>query len=140
MTGPHASSAGKTALVTGGHRDRTGHRGCAGRRWARVTVNHNHAPDAAANPVAAIEAAGGTALAIAADVRSRSEYQVHGAPDASGTRALGRAGEQRRGRDHQAIRPDHRGGLRPQFRWNVKGVFQAGWITAQNIRVSGGTP
>jgi NAD(P)-dependent dehydrogenase (short-subunit alcohol dehydrogenase family) len=40
-----------------------------------VVVNHNHTPDAADNTAAAIEAAGGTALAIAADVSSRREYQ-----------------------------------------------------------------
>ena len=43
---------------------------------ARVVVNHNHTHDAADNTVARIETAGGTALAISADVSSRSEYQA----------------------------------------------------------------
>lgn len=77
MTGTAASLAGKTALVTGAA---TGigqaiavALAAAG---ARVVVNHNHTPEAAGKTVARIEAGGGTALAIAADVSSPDEYQA----------------------------------------------------------------
>ena len=43
---------------------------------ANVVINHNHTPDLAGTVVAGIEAAGGTAVAIAADVTSRAEYQA----------------------------------------------------------------
>ena len=39
-------------------------------------VNHNHTPDEADKTVAEIDAAGGTALVIAADVSSRGEDQA----------------------------------------------------------------
>jgi 3-oxoacyl-[acyl-carrier protein] reductase len=69
--------AGKTALVTGAA---TGIgkaiAGALAAAGARVVVNHPHTPEPAAAVVAAIAAAGGTALAIAADVSSRAEYQA----------------------------------------------------------------
>jgi 3-oxoacyl-[acyl-carrier protein] reductase len=77
MTGTAASLAGKTALVTGaatgiGQAVAAALAGAG----ARIVVNHNHTPDEADKTVAEIEAAGGTALAIAADVSSRGEYQA----------------------------------------------------------------
>lgn len=71
------SLAGKTALVTGaatgiGQAIATS-LAAAG---ARVVVNHNHTPDAAATTVAQIKSAGGTAMSVAADISSRSEYQT----------------------------------------------------------------
>jgi NAD(P)-dependent dehydrogenase (short-subunit alcohol dehydrogenase family) len=39
-------------------------------------VNHNHQPELARGVVTDIRAAGGTALAIAADVTSRAEYHA----------------------------------------------------------------
>src|SRR6516225_12384571 len=71
------SLAGKTALVTGAATG-IGHAialalAAAG---ATVVVNHNHTSEAADKVVAEIQAAGGTAAAIAADVSSRTEYQA----------------------------------------------------------------
>ena len=43
---------------------------------ANIVINHNHTPDLAGTVVPGIEAAGGTAVAIAADVTSRAEYQA----------------------------------------------------------------
>jgi len=71
------SLTGKTALVTGAATG-IGHAialalAAAG---ATVVVNHNHTGEAADKVVAEIEAAGGTAAAIAADVSSGTEYQA----------------------------------------------------------------
>ncbi len=66
------SFEGKTAVVTGASRGIG--RAVAlelARRGARVVVNYNRSPDAAAEVVAAVEAAGGQGRAIQADV---SEY------------------------------------------------------------------
>jgi len=77
MTSSGTSLAGKTALVTGAATGIGQAIAVAlAADGARVVVNHNHTPDAADNTVAAIEAAGGTALAIAADVSSHSAYQA----------------------------------------------------------------
>jgi 3-oxoacyl-[acyl-carrier protein] reductase len=77
MISSGSSLAGKTALVTGAA---TGIgqaiAAALAAAGARVVVNHNHTPEEADSTVAAIEAAGGIALAIAADVSSRSEYQA----------------------------------------------------------------
>jgi 3-oxoacyl-[acyl-carrier protein] reductase len=43
---------------------------------ARVVVNHNHTPEIAHDVVTEIEKAGGRALALAADVGDRAEYQA----------------------------------------------------------------
>jgi 3-oxoacyl-[acyl-carrier protein] reductase len=71
------SLAGKTALVTGAA---TGIgkaiAGALAAGGARVVVNHPHTPEPAAAVVADIAAAGGVALAIAADISSRAEYQA----------------------------------------------------------------
>jgi 3-oxoacyl-[acyl-carrier protein] reductase len=69
--------AGKTALVTGaatgiGHAISL----ALSRAGAAVVVNHNHTGDAAEKVVAEIAAEGGTAMAIAADVSSRAEYEA----------------------------------------------------------------
>lgn len=73
----HASLAGKTALVTGAA---TGIGKAIAADLAaadvRVVINHPHTPEPAAKVVAGIEAAGGSALAIAADISNRSEYQA----------------------------------------------------------------
>jgi 3-oxoacyl-[acyl-carrier protein] reductase len=71
------SLAGKAALVTGAATG-IGKAIAAGlaEAGARVVVNHPHTPEPAAKVVADIEAAGGTAVAIAADVRERAEYQA----------------------------------------------------------------
>jgi 3-oxoacyl-[acyl-carrier protein] reductase len=70
------SLAGKTALVTGAAtgigRAIAGTLAAAG---ARVVINHPHTPQPAATVVADIQAAGGAAIAIAADVSDRAEYQ-----------------------------------------------------------------
>lgn len=69
--------AGKVALVTGAA---TGiGRAIAqalAREAAAVVVNHNHTGESAAKVVAEIEAAGGTAMAFAADVSVRAEYEA----------------------------------------------------------------
>jgi 3-oxoacyl-[acyl-carrier protein] reductase len=39
-------------------------------------VNHDHTPESAEKVVAGIQAAGGSAMAVAADVSSRAEYQT----------------------------------------------------------------
>jgi 3-oxoacyl-[acyl-carrier protein] reductase len=71
------SLAGKTALVTGAA---TGIgkaiAGALAAAGARVVVNHPHTPQPAAAVVADIAAAGGSALAVAADISSRAEYQA----------------------------------------------------------------
>ena len=41
-----------------------------------MVINHPHTPERAAAVVAAIQAAGGSALAIAADISDRAEYQA----------------------------------------------------------------
>jgi 3-oxoacyl-[acyl-carrier protein] reductase len=70
------SLAGKTALVTGAAtgigKAIAGTLAAAG---ARVVINHPHTPQPAATVVADIQAAGGAAIAIAADVSDRAEYQ-----------------------------------------------------------------
>jgi 3-oxoacyl-[acyl-carrier protein] reductase len=69
--------AGKTALVTGAAtgigKVTAADLAAAG---AAVVVNHPHTPDLADKVVADIEEAGGTALAIAADISNRAEYQA----------------------------------------------------------------
>ena len=83
MTGPAAASAnvtplaGKTALVTGaatgiGKAIAT----ALAAAGASVMINHNHMPEPAGTVVAEITAAGGTAVAAAADVSIRAEYQA----------------------------------------------------------------
>jgi 3-oxoacyl-[acyl-carrier protein] reductase len=71
------SLAGKTALVTGAA---TGIgkaiAGALAAAGARVVVNHPHTPEPAAAVVADIAAAGGAALAIAADISSRAQYRA----------------------------------------------------------------
>ena len=71
------SLAGKTALVTGAA---TGIgkaiAAALAAAGASVVVNHNHTPQPAEKVVAEIGEAGGTAVAIAADVSSRIEYQA----------------------------------------------------------------
>ncbi|MEY9928417.1 3-oxoacyl-[acyl-carrier protein] reductase [Catenulispora sp. GP43] len=66
---------GRTALVTGAAtgigKAIAGSLAAAG---ARVVVNHDHTPEPAAAVVEAITAAGGTAIAVAADVRHRDQY------------------------------------------------------------------
>ena len=69
--------AGKTALVTGAA---TGIgkaiAATLAASGAQVLVNHNHTPEPADEVVAGIEAAGGTAMAVPADVSSGAEYQA----------------------------------------------------------------
>ena len=69
--------AGKTALVTGAAtgigRAIAATLAAAG---ASVVINHNHMPEPAGQAVAEITAAGGTAVAVAADVSIRAEYQA----------------------------------------------------------------
>ena len=83
MTAPEPSAgetgplAGKTALVTGaatgiGKAIAT----ALAARGAQVAVNHDHTPESAEKVVAGIQAAGGSAMAVAADVSSRAEYQA----------------------------------------------------------------
>lgn len=82
MTGPPgmdpaAPLAGKTALVTGAAtgigKSIAATLAAAG---ASVALNHNHMPDLAGPVVAEITATGGTAIAVAADVSIRAEYQA----------------------------------------------------------------
>ena len=83
MTGPAAALAGatplagKTALVTGAA---TGIgkaiAAALAAAGASVVINHNHMPEPAGQAVAEITAAGGTAVAVAADVSIRAEYQA----------------------------------------------------------------
>ncbi len=77
MTEPAPSLAGKTALVTGAA---TGIgkaiAAALAAAGARVVFNHPHTPELAEKAAAGIEAAGGTALAIAADISRRDEYQA----------------------------------------------------------------
>src|SRR4029450_13172035 len=73
------SLAGKTALVTGaatGIGKAIG--GTLGAGGARVVVNHPHTPEPAAAVVADIAAAGGVALAIAADISSPAQDRALG--------------------------------------------------------------
>jgi len=71
------SLAGKTALVTGAA---TGIGKAIAAELAadgaRVVVNHPHTPELADKVVADIEASGGSALALAADISIRAEYQA----------------------------------------------------------------
>ena len=69
--------AGKTALVTGaatGIGKAIATALAAG--GARVAINHPHTPELAGKVVAGIEASGGSALALAADISIRAEYQA----------------------------------------------------------------
>jgi 3-oxoacyl-[acyl-carrier protein] reductase len=77
MSNSAASLSGKCALVTGaatgiGKAIAT----ALATAGARVVVNHNHTPEPAEKLAAAINEAGGTAMALAADVSSRAEYQT----------------------------------------------------------------
>ena len=77
MSNPAASLGGKCALVTGaatgiGKAIAT----TLAAAGAQVVVNHNHTPESAEKLVAAINEADGTAMALAADVSSRAEYQA----------------------------------------------------------------
>ena len=113
--------AGKTALVTGAAtgigRAIAATLAAAG---ASVVINHNHMPEPAGQAVAEITAAGGTAVAVAADVSIRAEYQ------AMVDQMLAAFG-----------------------RWDMLvnnaavvaflASDAARWVTAQNIRVNGGT-
>ena len=76
MSNSVASLDGKCALVTGaatgiGKAIAT----ALAAVGARVVVNHNHTPESAEKVAVAINAAGGTAMALAADVSSRAEYR-----------------------------------------------------------------
>lgn len=77
MTGSAESLGGKTALVTGAvtgiGRAIAAELAIAG---ARVVINHLRTPELADRAVAEIEAHGGTALALAADVSSQEEYRA----------------------------------------------------------------
>jgi 3-oxoacyl-[acyl-carrier protein] reductase len=77
MSESPTSLAGKAALVTGAAtgigKAIAAELAAAG---AAVVVNHNHTPEPADTVVAGIEAAGGSALALAADISSRAEYQA----------------------------------------------------------------
>lgn len=77
MTDPTAPLVGKCALVTGaatgiGKAIAT----ALAAAGAQVAVNHNHTPEPAEKLAAAISEAGGTAIALAADVSNRAEYQA----------------------------------------------------------------
>ena len=72
-----ASLDGRTALVTGaatGIGKAIAHSLAAA--GAQVVVNHPHTPEDAGHVVNSIHAVGGTALAIAADVAQRKEYEA----------------------------------------------------------------
>jgi NAD(P)-dependent dehydrogenase (short-subunit alcohol dehydrogenase family) len=77
MNQPATSLTGKTALVTGAA---TGIgkaiAAALAAASARVVINHPQTPELADKVVAGIEASGGQAVAIAADISSRSEYQA----------------------------------------------------------------
>ena len=83
MTGPAIAQAGatplagKTALVTGAAtgigRASAAALAAAG---ANVVINHNHTPELAGKVVAEITAAGGAAIAAAADISVRAEYRA----------------------------------------------------------------
>lgn len=45
-------------------------------RGAHVAVNHDHTPQSAEKVVVGIQAAGGSAMAVAGGVSSRAEYQA----------------------------------------------------------------
>jgi 3-oxoacyl-[acyl-carrier protein] reductase len=77
MSGSTTSLEGKAALVTGSASG-IGKAIAAelASEGARVVVNHNHTPEAADKVVADINAAGGTAIAAAADISSRVQYQA----------------------------------------------------------------
>ena len=72
-----APLAGKTALVTGAA---TGIgkviAAALAAAGASVVINHNHTPEQAGKAVAEITGAGGRAIAAAADVSNRAEYQA----------------------------------------------------------------
>jgi 3-oxoacyl-[acyl-carrier protein] reductase len=69
--------AGKAALVTGAATGiGTAIAATLAAAGASVLINHNHMPDPAAKVVAEITEAGGTAIAAAADVSIRAEYQA----------------------------------------------------------------
>ena len=77
MNQPRRALDGKTALVTGaatgiGEAIAT----ALAAAGAQTVVNHNHTPEPAEKVVADIQAAGGTAIAIAADISSRAQYQA----------------------------------------------------------------
>jgi NAD(P)-dependent dehydrogenase (short-subunit alcohol dehydrogenase family) len=69
--------AGKVALVTGAA---TGIgkaiAAALAAAGANLVINHNHTPDPARKVAAGIEAAGGTAVAVATDVTSRPDSQA----------------------------------------------------------------
>src|SRR5207247_9392490 len=72
-----AGLSGRTALVTGaatgiGKAIAT----ALAAAGAHVVVNHNHTPEPAEEVVADIVAAGGSAVAVAADVSDRAEYSA----------------------------------------------------------------
>ncbi|MFI6043224.1 SDR family NAD(P)-dependent oxidoreductase [Nocardia sp. NPDC051321] len=73
MTGP---LTGKTALITGADTGigKSIAKTLAG-QGARVVIQHPHAPESAADVVKAITHAGGSALALAADIGDRAEYE-----------------------------------------------------------------
>ncbi|WP_433661233.1 SDR family NAD(P)-dependent oxidoreductase [Nocardia sp. CA-128927] len=73
MTGP---LAGKTALITGADTGigRSIAKTLAG-QGAQVVIQHPHTPESAADVVKEITNAGGSALALAADIGDRAEYE-----------------------------------------------------------------
>jgi 3-oxoacyl-[acyl-carrier protein] reductase len=74
---PSWSLAGKTALVTGaatGIGKAIAHALAAA--GANVAINHPHTPELAAAVVSDIEAAGGSAIAVAADISNRAEFDA----------------------------------------------------------------
>ena len=77
MNQPRRALDGKTALVTGAA---TGIgeaiAAALAAAGAQTAVNHNHTPEPAEKVVAGIETAGGTAIAVAADISGRAECQA----------------------------------------------------------------
>ncbi|WP_405167688.1 SDR family oxidoreductase [Nocardia sp. NBC_01499] len=73
MTGP---LAGKTALITGADAGigKSIAKTLAG-QGAQVVIQHPHSPESAADVVKEITGAGGSALALAADIGDRAEYE-----------------------------------------------------------------